>query len=361
MNVCALAPRRVVALVIGLLLLAVTSAPGAAAAGGRLSLVDLTVSVSGAAVSARSTVRASANVEARYFGVCMRDRAGRNLDFWKVPASITSRGTQSVPDTKVLAPGTYRVFACVLVDAGWVNLGDKTIVIRATGLTSPTAPRGVGGAWQLDFSDDFDRPALDARWSTGWFGAGVTQPVNASEDQCYAPSQVRLPGDGTLTLALRKQSTWCGGRQRSHVSGLVSTFGAYTFRYGAVESRVLLPSDSNDRLVNWPAFWTNGEHWPGDGENDVMEVIDGRLGAHYHSGSGEAHRWVDGARGGWHTFTSVWEPGRVTYYYDGLEIGTVGGPVSGAPHYLVLDLAAARTGQTVPADLKVDYVRVWRR
>ena len=64
--------------------------------------------------------------------------------------------------------------------------------------------------------------------------------------------------------------------------------------------------------------------------------------------------------GGWHTFGVDWQPGRLTFYYDGRRVGTHTRGVTGSPHFLILNHGISGTRVKVPATLKVDYVRVWK-
>ncbi len=67
--------------------------------------------------------------------------------------------------------------------------------------------------------------------------------------------------------------------------------------------------------------------------------------------------------GGWHTFAADWAPGSVTYYYDGIRLWRDVSGITSAPMYLILDLAVSSTvtpPATVPATMRVDYVRVWK-
>jgi hypothetical protein len=68
---------------------------------------------------------------------------------------------------------------------------------------------------------------------------------------------------------------------------------------------------------------------------------------------------------GWHTFGADWEPGVITYYYDGIEVGQVSSVnIDSTPQYLVMDLFQGDThGQplAVPSEILIDYVRVWQR
>lgn len=222
-------------------------------------------------------------------------------------------------------------------------------------------PRGVPGAWTLAFADDFSGSSLDSRrWSAGWFSAGISGPVNAAEDGCYDPAQVQFRGDATLSIELIKKTNTCGGKVRSWTTGLVTTNGKYHYTYGASEARMYLPPGADGQPLNWPAFWANGQNWPTDGENDVMESMGGATGPHFHSRLGAPGFVVPGVWGGWHTFGSVWEPGLVTYYYDGRRVGSISQGITGAPMYLILGFAPATDGSTRPARLRVDYVRVWQ-
>ena len=66
--------------------------------------------------------------------------------------------------------------------------------------------------------------------------------------------------------------------------------------------------------------------------------------------------------GGWHTFAADWEPGSITYYYDGTEIWQDTSGITSAPMYLILNLAldSSMSVDLVPATMRVDYVRVWQ-
>ncbi len=95
-----------------------------------------------------------------------------------------------------------------------------------------------------------------------------------------------------------------------------------------------------------------------------MEGLGGQAVAHYHSPSESGGPLVGSGTyaGGWHTFAADWEPGSVTYYYDGVNVGTLTS-VSTSPMYLILNLALSTTitsPNVAPATMKVDYVRVWQ-
>ncbi len=226
------------------------------------------------------------------------------------------------------------------------------------------------GDWTLEFDDEFNGTSLDtAKWSTGWFGSGITAPVSSWEDDCYDPAQVS-EGGGALSLTLIRKTEYCGTADRLYATGLVSTMGKFSFTYGFIEARVWLPGAPGDPgyVANWPGVWADGQNWPEDGEIDIFEGINGQVCSYFHDeenssvglGAGSKTGCSNGIfTGGWHTFAVNWEPGIITYYYDGADIGTVTSGVTSAPMFLVLDYDAERPVRA-PDTMKVDYVRIWQ-
>ena len=239
----------------------------------------------------------------------------------------------------------------------------------AAAAAAPASPSGAPGppgdpaSWQLVFDDEFNGSSLDtSEWSTGWFGSTITAPVNPEELECYDPAQV-VEANGELDLNLIAKPESCGGQTRPYASGLITTDGKFSYTYGYVEVRAWLPGAGT--ISDWPGIWADGQSWPTDGELDVLEGLGGQPCWDFHDplgafgGCAAAGSYL----GGWHTFGADWEPGSVTYYYDGTVVGTVTSGVTSAPMYLVLDLAADNEyggPLQVPAMLRVDYVRVWQ-
>jgi beta-glucanase (GH16 family) len=213
------------------------------------------------------------------------------------------------------------------------------------------------------FGDEFNGTSLDtSKWNPNWLGCATctTPPVNSSEQDAYAPSQVSVSG-GSLHLNLVQQSTTVGGKTYPYRSGLVESNGKAQFTYGAFEARIYLPA-SGTSVANWPAFWTDGQSWPTDGEMDVMEGLEGDACYHFHSPAGGPGSCASGNFSGWHTYGADWEPGSVTYYYDGKEVGQITTGITSAPQYLILNngLNSSDAAPVAPSDMQVDYVRVWQ-
>jgi beta-glucanase (GH16 family) len=255
-----------------------------------------------------------------------------------------------------------------LVIAGWLVAGPSSAVgapapgspaLRSSG----PRPRGVPGTWSLRFADEFRGSRLNTRkWQPGWYGSGITPPVNAYEQQCYSRAQVHV-ARSVLDLTAVARPCTVHGRHYRYRSGMVTTRRSFLFTYGVMEARIFLPG-ARGRIVNWPAFWADGIGvWPNSGENDVMEGLSGQAASHFISSAGRPGVTPRGRYTGWHTYAADWQPGVVAYYYDGHRVGAITTGITGSPMFVILDYAVSpRMGGPTGAGrtMKVDYVRVWR-
>jgi beta-glucanase (GH16 family) len=245
---------------------------------------------------------------------------------------------------------------------------------------------GVGGSWQLVWHDEFEGTTLDlTKWLPSWFGANntaLTKPINDLEVSCYDPAQVSVTGGNLELTAVSTAKSGCtkkDGSPASYASGLVMSDGRYNFTLGFVEARMWLPPGSGTP-ENWAAFWVNGKTWPEDGEIDVMETLGGgsatRWTYHYDSdtGAGSVHSQITGtpnnmiSGSGWHVFGANWQADKITFYYDGKDMGSVatsdlagGAKIAGSPHYFIVNHGLnGNYPVKVPSTLKIDYVRHWK-
>jgi len=260
-----------------------------------------------------------------------------------------------------------------------VNIKIKTLFFLAilffisSSQASAQTPYGQSGNWELIFSDEFNNSTLNTSvWEPSWFGgASISNPVNSDEDGCYDPAQVSVSG-GTLKLTAASTTnpncTKRDGSRAYYASGLVNTRKSFTYAYGYMEARMYLPGSGGD-IWNWPAFWSDGTgDWPKTGEIDVMESLSGHQPCwHYHyedasgnhQGPGGCVSWSDPT--GWNIYAAKWEPGKITYYYNGQQVGAITEGVVNAVHFLILNNGINdRYGINVPATVEVDYVRVWK-
>jgi hypothetical protein len=280
------------------------------------------------------------------------------------PAKPTTRATGPTGPTGVLAPVTPAApVAPAPAPVPPAPLPPRDLSLGPWGPTS--------GSWRLAFDDEFNGTSLDSSlWNTGVMGSGLTGPMNSDELECYSPAQDVVSG-GELDLnAAAVPQTGCpmyGGPQtvnEPYVSGLINTQGKFSYTYGFLEARVWLPG-SPWAGVDWPAVWEVGSPAPQNGEIDDVEGLLGRACFHFHDGAGNPYGdCLGGFNGAWHTYGVDWEPGLVTWYYDGNAVGTASTNITSAPMYLIADLALDNGTQggpiQAPASLRIDYIRVWQ-
>jgi beta-glucanase (GH16 family) len=247
--------------------------------------------------------------------------------------------------------------------------GSSAPASPAAPTTDASGPIGDPGNWRSIFDDEFNANTLDTtNWSTGWLGNSITGPMNTEELECYDPAQA-IEAGGELDLNLIAQPTQncqlAGGPttvNEPYDSAMITTRNKFNYTYGFLETRVWLPGTTTG--VDWPGIWAVGNNWPTDGELDLVEGLGGEACWHFHDPSGAPGGCSNATyTGGWHTFGADWEPGNVTWYYDGTQIGTATTAITTAPMYLIADLAIDNTygGPTqAPATLRIDYIRIWQ-
>lgn len=232
---------------------------------------------------------------------------------------------------------------------------------------NPTNSQAIPSNLQLVFADEFNGSSLDlSKWDPNWLAwnaTAITQPVNVStEPVCYDPSQVSV-GGGLVNLSLdQRPCTAANGTTYTHAGGMIQSVRYFNYTYGFAEAYINIPAGIDGVApVNWPAFWGNGQNWPDDGEDDIMEVLDSRVCFTYHYSGGQLGETCPQISAGWHHFASYWQPNSVTYFYDGVNVGSYAVSIA-SPHYLIMNLSMANwsTHNRVPSTLQADYVRVWQ-
>jgi beta-glucanase (GH16 family) len=212
----------------------------------------------------------------------------------------------------------------------------------------PPAPPGFTLTW----SDDFNGAANTGIDTSLWrydTGPGSTFGTGEIETMTSGTANVHYDGAGHLVLtALHSGSDPASGWTSGRVETQSASFGAAPGGVVRIESVLQQPNvNTNNGMGYWPAFWMlgaplrSGVAWPGSGEVDVMEDINGRSsvfstlhcgvypGGPCNEGTGisSGERACPGCQTGFHDYAveidrSV-SPEQLRFYLDGNNFYTV--------------------------------------
>lgn len=290
------------------------------------------------------------------------------------------------------------------------NLTVKAIAAKPPGylnsnVTSQSfSPNIASGTlvWSDEFSNSGSSNILPDsktwRYDTGYQCCGNNeQEIYCAAGSATSPCDPNNPNayldtTGILHVTARNPSG------TTYTSARLKTQGQFSFMYGRIEARMMLPESQG----MWPAFWLLGNNivtisWPACGELDVMEHIDGSNPPLSQGSTPPGYDWIAGSvHGGttgneangtqqyhptgfsaatWHTYGMIWSKGQVEYYVDDPSNvyatftpanfpGTW--PFDQGPQFVILNLAVGGdwpgnvNGTTVfPGDMQVDYVRIY--
>jgi len=231
-------------------------------------------------------------------------------------------------------------------------------------------------------------------WEDYCAWASSTSPCDSTSPNAYVGT------DGYLHIVAEHPVTSIA--QGSYTSARLKSQGLFSFMYGRIEARMMLPESQG----MWPAFWLLGNNiatinWPACGELDVMEHIDGSNPPPYVGGTAPGYDWIAGSvhggsggsaeengsmeyhptafsAAGWHTYGMIWSKGEVQYYVDDPASPYVTfkstdaawtptpWPFDAGPQFIILNLAVGGdwpgnpdTTTVIPGNMLVDYVRIY--
>ncbi len=226
-------------------------------------------------------------------------------------------------------------------------------------------PAGV--SWVPTLVCEFDSTGDTTAWHADYPGNSVWN----GESEAYLSSQSFLEG-GQLHLRAERRATRVFGITQPYISGMVTTRGRFTQRYGYFEISAKVPSGRG----MWPAFWglpADGS-WPP--EIDVMEIL-GHEPSKIHMTShwgvlplhlSRATDWEGpDFSASFHRFGIEWSPRQLRWYVDDtLRAKTTEG-IPQRPFYWLLNLAVGGTwpgypdSETVfPAEFQIERMRAWQ-
>jgi hypothetical protein len=214
----------------------------------------------------------------------------------------------------------------------------------------PPAPAGFALTW----ADDFNGAANTGLDTGVWrydAGAGANFGTGEIETTTTSTANVYQDGQGHLVLKALHTGTdpnsgWTSGR----VETQADAFGAPDGGVVRIESVLKQPDvNTSNGLGYWPAYWMVGSPlrvgiaWPGSGEIDVMENINGHDSlfstlhcgglapapnpCNEYTGIGSGERACAGCKSGFHKYAveidrSV-RPEQIRYYLDNTNIFTI--------------------------------------
>ncbi len=230
-------------------------------------------------------------------------------------------------------------------------------------------PVGAPSGSRLVFHSSFDGASLDrTAWRSGlpWYPESGGVGADHSELQWYRPLQARIR-DGAVHLVAERASAVRGpnGGKR-FVSGMLTTASRFEFRYGFVQFRARVPAGRG----LWPALWLLPADETNPPEIDALEAVGQdptTAHMHYHGRVGTFGKTVPNVSRSWHTYAVNWQPGRITYFIDGVVRWVVAAFDCNKPMYLLMNLAVGGDypgrpddATPFPSSFDVADVQVWR-
>lgn len=297
------------------------------------------------------------------------------------------------------------------------GLLSRVSVAGGTSLAAPPEALAAGFS-SLSFRDDFG--SLDSidladtgKAGYGWYTRLPFEGGSKTNASCLTvgahTDAAGVRSDSVLTIN-QDHWNWNQALYSVHQSDV-----GQSWQYGYFEARLCYPDrvgamplmpmqDVPASVAGWPSWWsvarrhiTGNELKHTDGSNRYLELdfhefyssatqdaaYGGRLVGTVHDWySGTSHRTSDGDQYGpkiddvakWHTYGCLWEPGRMTWFLDGVKAHSIAYSANAAPvpnavgnpagTFAIADTdtqgvaLALGTGNGYP--MHVDWVRVWR-
>jgi len=313
-----------------------------------------------------------------------------------VVINYTVDGSTPTPTSpQYLAP--FLVASNLTVKA--IAVGGAPVLMSSTVASqsfSPSIPSGTL-VWSDEFANNSGAPAQPDptiwTYDTGNSGFGNSELENycawgSSTSPCSTTNPSEFVGtDGYLHIEAQQPSPGV------YTSARLKTQGLFSFQYGRLEFRALVPEAQGF----WPAAWLLGNNistvnWPACGEQDVLERIDAAVNPDWNEGSVHGTGFTGGTglgtkyyfSGGstaatFHTYGMIWSPGSVSYYVDdythpyvtytpasATAVGGVWPFDGGQSNFIILNLAIGGSWPgnpdittPFPSEMLVDYVRIY--
>ena len=232
------------------------------------------------------------------------------------------------------------------------------------------------GKYNLVFSEEFDSGKINTDVWNHEYGY-----IANNELQCYNNRTKNSRLDfGCLVIEAHKESM----NGFDYTSARLNTKGKFSFQYGYIEMRAILPEGQGV----WPAFWMMGNNgsWPACGEIDIMEMIGGKsredtVHGTVHWGTSSPYNHMSYglstvAQGDlseeFHTYAVEWDENYIKWYLDGKQFCVI--DISGEQFdmfrqefFIIVNLAiggdwpgSPDSSTVFPQQYVIDYIRVYQ-
>ncbi len=149
----------------------------------------------------------------------------------------------------------------------------------------PATPSGWSQVWADDFNGPANSPPSSANWivDTGHNYPGGPDNWGTGEIQNYTANSTNLGLDGSGNLRITPRRSSSGEWTSARIETRRSDFKPADGRILRIEGRIQMPNVTGAAAAGyWPAFWALGSpyrgnywNWPGIGEFDIMENVNG--------------------------------------------------------------------------------------
>ena len=231
-----------------------------------------------------------------------------------------------------------------------------SLLLPAGAISASAALPPPPAGWTQIFADDFNGAAgtgvNTANWlyslGRGYPGGAPNWGTGEIETMTNSTANVRQDGAGRLLITPVRDAAgnWTSGRIETQRTDFAAPVGGKL----RVQASLQQPNVSGAAAAGyWPAFWMLGDaarpvgatNWPGIGEIDIMEDINGRSSVfaalhcgtapggpcNENTGIGSGERPCPGCQTGFHTYAMEYDrsvsPEQIRWYLDGANYFTI--------------------------------------
>jgi len=228
-------------------------------------------------------------------------------------------------------------------------------------------PSGLDSSWHLVFDDEFNGRTLDSsKWITNAGRGGTCTSVDVGSVACFDSSAISV-SNGNVRIEANKERI----NGMDYLAGIINTDTKYYFTYGYFDIRAKMPKGAG----LWGSIWLYNQAGD-DNEIDIVELLgkDPTV-AHQtmHSTTTDQHQYnsigQDWTRD-YHDYAVKWQPGRLTFYIDGVAREAVTNGVPSEKLFLLANLDVGGrnawsgppgVSTPWPSYINIDYVRVYQQ